>query len=261
MEFGFENVTAILKKIQAAKPYFLVFIVVNKNGENVASSFDKFIGEKNIGKKWFEDAVKENKLLVGDWEIKADNSAHIKYFGEDKKYTMEFTTPVKNSNGQTIGYLNARLDWNYISRLLDEATLRFTQQGFKNSYYYLANSKLNIISHPKVSLLGKSLKEIINDDFQKKYESKNEDVFKYTFNGVDKTAIFVSSTGSGIYKGNAWKLSIGAADVEIFASVKKLSYVILTLIIFIAIIVASLLLFLGGLRVRLLGGVVRWLAL
>ncbi|MBP7653638.1 hypothetical protein KA977_09465 [Candidatus Dependentiae bacterium] len=237
MDFGYEDINKILKKWQTAKPHFLVFILVNKNGENVASSFEKFIGEKNGGKQWFEEAVKEDKLVIRDWEIKAQNSAHIKYFGEEKKYTMEFTIPVKNSSSQTVGYLNARLDWSYIEKLLEYANARFKKQGLTNSYYYLVNSKFEMISHPNKTLIGKNLKDIVNSEFQDKYNSKNEDVFKYTFKGVDKTAIFVTSEGSGNYKGFGWKLSIGAADKEIFASVNKLKNVIFALIIIISIII------------------------
>ena len=237
MQFGYESVSAILKKIQSKKPHFLLFILVNKEGENIAASNEKFIGEKNAGKEWFEQVVKEDKIVIRDWEIKKESSAHYKIFGPEKKYTMEFNIPLKSSSGPTIGYLNARLDWDYIWELLNKANQSFKKQGFTNSYYYITNSKSDLICHPKKEMFGKNLKEAVSEDFFKEYQGKDSSRIDYNFKGADKVAFFKTSNGYGNYKGLNWKMTVCSAKDEIYAAVNKISYILTAIIIGICVII------------------------
>ncbi|HPP88508.1 MAG TPA: hypothetical protein PLM75_11675, partial [bacterium] len=77
LDAGYENVSSYLKKFVEAKDFLKVAILVNKEGVNVASSEEKFVGERNKGKDWFEKAAQAKQTIFSYFEIKSENSATI----------------------------------------------------------------------------------------------------------------------------------------------------------------------------------------
>ncbi|HON56859.1 MAG TPA: methyl-accepting chemotaxis protein, partial [bacterium] len=86
---------------------------------------------------------------------------------------------------------------------------------------------------PKKELIGKYLKDIANEDFQKHILAQDSGSFEYIFDSLAKEIFFIKSAGYKNFSGLDWRICVGAAEKEIYASIYTLrnSLVIITVIL------------------------------
>jgi methyl-accepting chemotaxis protein len=134
-----------------------------------------------------------------------------------QKYITVFTCPIRNQNGQMLGYAAiAVFDQSFSNILNDKKIL-----GTKSSYAFLTDEKGTIIYHPTEDKIGKPVETIqivqIVDRI-KKGENVKSDVISYKYKKDKKLAAYT------VIPNTKWLLVLSGTENEVTAPVRTAAY-------------------------------------
>jgi methyl-accepting chemotaxis protein len=159
------------------------FFVADKNGLIIADNVEKNIGTVNIKERdYFKNAMQGNASISNTIVSKVDG-----------KIVIVFATPIKDNNGTVIGVLANSVYSDFFTSKLSDIKVG------KSGYVYILDSNAVIISHPVKEKINTTsgIKEL-EDIATKKDSSEGSKAqqFTYNYNGADKVASYVKTTGT-----------------------------------------------------------------
>lgn len=173
-------------------PVYLDIFLTDKNGKLVAAGKNKnMVGKDFSEKEWFKNTIRTHSTYVSDM-----------YYSEAlNKPTISYSCPVKDSDGNIIGVISSRLNWDCISNIIDMAKI-----GQNSEIYVVNKDGLVIASKNKSQILKKDL-----SDTPAVKKISGGDKYGYIIDsGKNKTIVtgYAHSLGHNIYKGKGWSVIV-----------------------------------------------------
>lgn len=128
---------------------------------------------------WYKKAKESKKVAITDAYMGATNNILM----------ITIMAPIFNEENIFVGVIGTDI-------ALDTLTQAIGHINFKGGYGVLQDTKGIIIAHPKKELLGKDLGEVL-PELTHQFGSKQEGLFSYHFNGVEKLYAFKVASQSG----------------------------------------------------------------
>ena len=105
-----DTVNRLLKNIVDINVVYHDILLTNNNGEVVAAAVRREdIGLDVSKRSWYSSVSETGKVAVSD----------MYYSGTCGGYTMAYSSPVYNAEGEMVGVLSTRYNWNYIYDIVD----------------------------------------------------------------------------------------------------------------------------------------------
>jgi PAS domain S-box-containing protein len=119
------NLTPLIQLLEKNCPGYLWIGVTDTEGRVIAANDDLLVGKSVANRPWFQEGMKapaimdlhEAKLLATLLPERADEPYQF----------IDFTTPIRNRNGQTIGVIGIHLDWKYFIEQTEHEILTKTR--------------------------------------------------------------------------------------------------------------------------------------
>ncbi|WP_442870496.1 cache domain-containing protein [Aneurinibacillus sp. Ricciae_BoGa-3] len=171
--------------------YYDMF-VVNKEGVVVASGVNQgLVGQDMSNRTWFKETMETNSVYVTDM-----------YFSRAMNgYTIAYSCPVRDDNGEVLGVFTTRFNWSYIYEIIDSVKIN------SDSDLFVINNKGIVIgSRDRKGILEKSLISL-----QAVRNLMAGDKYGYTIekeHGRDKIFAFCRTKGYNAYKGKEWSVIV-----------------------------------------------------
>ena len=204
-----ENIQNVLNKFAELNDGYTVLIYTDKEGNfvasnTVASSGDdidssKFSGKSFSDQVWFQKSINEefsddeDKLLLGTYVEAFIDDPIRKEIGLEKSMGSGFSTVVKNSNGESIGVVSARLRPSWM------------EDGFVEMYSSLSREGL---ASARMLIVDKNGKIVL--DFEPSQGQGNFEI-DYSKSGKDLDAEYMQAF-EGIKEGNASFFEVTSND-------------------------------------------------
>ena len=226
MQYGWEELSAMLKKLVSLRKGYIGSFVLDSNGVCMAGSSANFIQYNVSGQQWFEN-LKSKEYQISDVINYKDLSLIT---NKKDNYSVIFIKKIGLGDGTVIGYLLNILDWSYVQEKLDVLQASYKTEEMHSGYGYLISGDNNtIIAHPDKLLYEKKLESIglipLHNFMKNKMEGKD---IHYNFKNKDKTGIYYRSKGINQEYNFNWVFFIGANDEEIYSKVGYYKTVIIS---------------------------------
>lgn len=136
----------LLKKLVDIYEVYNDLYVLDPDGIVIAAGVHhELIGQSMAERAWFKAAKAENTISVSD----------LYYSTVGKSHTVAYTCPIRNDEGQLIGYFSTRFNWNFIYDIIDSARIG------KNGDIFIINSAGYVIAcRSRKGILTQSLKHL-----------------------------------------------------------------------------------------------------
>lgn len=189
-----QQVTLLLNNLYRIYEVYYDIIMTNVDGEIIATGVNQSIIGKNVSSsEWFRNTIESKKATVSD----------MYYSKNQNGYTVAYSCPIVNLNGDIIGVLSTRFNWNYIYDIIDKAKLSH------NSEVYVINQHgIVIASKVQEEVLKKNLNEVYNivgevingEDYG--YEIEEDD------NKLISVIGYAHTKGYNSYEGKKWSVIV-----------------------------------------------------
>ncbi|MGC8778493.1 MAG: methyl-accepting chemotaxis protein, partial [Candidatus Caldatribacteriaceae bacterium] len=185
-----EEKSKVLTQFVSDHPLLASASLTDKEGTQIADSGGKGLGEKKSDLEWFKVPAQTGKPFLSDIRLSQDLGI----------YVLNISAPVYDDKGEFLGVITSRMD---LRKLGEEITggVQFAKTGY--AYVYCAKHK-DTIYHPDSKFIGKTLEEMgvgfLNEPFQ-----KDQGEVRYTFQKVDKIAVFTKVEPYRLFSGDNWK--------------------------------------------------------
>lgn len=174
-----------LKHVLKIYEVYFELMVVNLDGDIVSTAKDAgLIGQNMATHEWFQRVVQTNKPYVTD----------LYYSDTIRAYTINYSSPIYNDNGQLVGVMSTRFNWQYVMEIVQRANLG------EGSFLYIVNKTGTVIASKDANdILTKSLsqyesvKRAISGTRDSGYEIEHNDLIAFS-----------KSEGYNSYKGKGW---------------------------------------------------------
>lgn len=176
----------LLKLIRTYCVYSDVFLV-NKNGIvfNAAES-TQHIGENWAQEEWYKEAM-QGKVFVSDMQL----------CPAIKKYSVFYSAPITSSEGEVLGVLSTRFNWDFAQEMIDSA-------GFDEDVRaYISNKNGSILAGPKAQGTMRDSLDWL-DAGQATVEGECGYTLESERNGHPIVSGFAKTKGYNAYRGKAW---------------------------------------------------------
>lgn len=200
-----ERANAQLAVFRTGYEYYEAICAANLKGDIVAASDTGLIGKITVSdREYFQQAV-QGKAFVSDMLIS-------RFTG---KPAAAISCPVLKHN-ETVGVLFAIISIKSLSKQFIEPIKAGT-----SGYAYMFSPTGTILAHPDESLVLKA--NVYDFDFGKQMMKIEKGLFSYTFRGKEKIAALQTCPETG------WRIGIVVDRKEIFAPIRHIGYVNLTI--------------------------------
>lgn len=165
-----DGTSALLKDLhQIYEVYYDIYLLNQKGVICAAAIRQDLIGQDQSDRDWFQQAVQGNVAFTDMYRSDTVGA-----------YTVSYCAPVKNKNGQIVGVLTTRFNWNFIVDIINASLV------YSDCKVYLVNSS------------GMLIASTDNRDILKKDFSKFE-AFKKAIDGGNGFIIERDSETNNIY--------------------------------------------------------------
>lgn len=164
---------------------YFELLVVDLTGHVVATAKNhQLIGEDLSGHEWFEQVIKTNQPYVTDLYYSKTIQAH----------TMNYSSPIQDDTGKTIGVMSTRFNWQYVMEIIERANV-----GQDSSLYIINKDGIVIASKDATDILKKDLAHYAT--VQKSIRGIEKSGYQMERNEL---VAFSVSQGYNAYKGKQW---------------------------------------------------------
>ncbi|HOE72465.1 MAG: Methyl-accepting chemotaxis protein I [Deltaproteobacteria bacterium ADurb.BinA179] len=222
-----EAVNARLREINTQYPYFELINVVNTRGDVVASSDPSVIGNYSVtDRPYFQDSLTGKVTLTDAMQSKST--------GEP---VFVVSSPVRNGSEICGVIFGAVKLFAFSEKFIDPVCVG------QSGYAYLCNGEgLTLAHRDKHTVFNLSIGDT---DFFRRMHGKDRGYIEYDFRGTPQMVAFVKNGITG------WYLGIVAIESEIYAPVRHLAYISLTVaLVIIALLVGTIALLTGKLIIN-----------
>lgn len=180
---------ALLRKIYEIYEVYFDLFVIDKSGEIVVASQNQSqVGKNMSDREWFQGAIENDGVYVTD----------MYYSSVVGSYTMGYSCPIHNNDGEIIGVFTTRFNWEYIYDIIDRAKIH------ENSKLYVINSEGYVIaSKDRAGILEMKLTHL--NAVQNIMSGR--DVQGYTIQN-NKIYAYCLTEGYNAYKGKGWSVIV-----------------------------------------------------
>lgn len=178
----------LLKKLVDIYEVYYDLYVLDLEGIVVAAGVHyELIGQSMADREWFQTAKAENNISVSD----------LYYSSVLNSHTVAYTCPIRNDDGQVLGYFSTRFNWSFIYDIIDSARIG------KNGDIFIINNSGYVIA-------CRSRKGILTDNMNHLKAAQlaiGGETYGYLFEQDAKgTKIYgyAHTRGYNAYKGKNW---------------------------------------------------------
>lgn len=214
MNYYLSNLMAEKNKIYH---YYMDFFILDKSGHIIASCMPSAMYIDLSKRNYFIQSVRTQSTVTSDILVGRANGQLI----------VNTVSPIKNLNGELLGYAGTSIYAEYFSKLAENLTL-----GHKG-YYAIVDSSNLVLSHPNQSLIGKEFPYKID---YKNFEENTEKLTRQTVNVNGKEKEFQIYK---LMKNMNWILIASFPEKDMYSESKSFLYSVLIITIF-ALILAML---------------------
>lgn len=203
-DFDYSDVDSLLKHLISDKDNpFSFYMLTKADGTCVGASMPELIGKKNAKKKWHIETLQQGKY-VSNWNKRPDTALLSNPpFQNDDRYTMVFSSAVRDGQNRVIGTINARVKWQLVQKWLNHQIQNFRNSGWKSKSLTVTLEDGTIIAHNDGSAVyEKNLNDFFTDAGSRQ-ELNSQDKGIFTDSGDNKSTIWAFSTvsiGDGRWK-------------------------------------------------------------
>ncbi|GAE31046.1 methyl-accepting chemotaxis protein [Alkalihalobacillus hemicellulosilyticus] len=179
----------LLQRIHQIYEVYYDLFVLDLEGNIVAAAQNNHqVGKNMADREWFQQTVKTKDVFVTD----------MYYSSVVDGYTMNYSSPVLDDQGEVIGVFTIRFNWEYIYDIIDAVKID------ENSQLYVINSKGEVIaSKNREDVFQANLGDI---KAVQKVISRTEKQ-GFTVEGT-KIYAFSLTKGYNAYKGKGWAVIV-----------------------------------------------------
>ncbi|ACL76579.1 methyl-accepting chemotaxis protein [Ruminiclostridium cellulolyticum] len=210
---------ALLKNAEKNKSNIEHVYIVNTEHVIISDTRHTTLGKNLSDRPYSIQTLSEGKPVISD----------VITSEETGKNVSEFTYPVRNADGNLLGYVATTVYMDSFSSVIEDKKIL----GTKSSYVFLADKSANIVYHPDKNKIGKpvetpQIKNIINRPGDKK-----ADVINYDYKGDKKIAAYETISNTG------WLLVLTGTIDEVIAPVTTMANFVLRLSIIMILFVSA----------------------
>ncbi len=214
-DFDYSDVDSLLKQLISDQDNpFSFYMLTKADGTCVGASLPALIGKKNGKKKWHQETLQQGKF-VSNWNRRPDTALLSNPpFGGDDRYTMVFSSAVRDAQGKAIGTINARVKWQLVQQWLSRQIQTFHDSGWKSKSLTITLEDGTIIAHEQgSSVYEKNIKDLLSDETSKQqFSNEKSGIFTDSGNGSAKIWAY-TTVQNGNFK---WKFLISVDKKEFY---------------------------------------------
>jgi len=178
----------LLKKLVDIYEVYLDLYVLDSEGTIVSAGVHhELIGQNLSNKAWFKDAQSLNSISVSDLYLSSVGNLH----------TVAYTCPIRNDEGQLLGYFSTRFNWEFIYDIIDSARI-----GKNGDIFIINNDGFVIACRSRKGILSDNLKHLNAAQHAMQGETYGY-VFEKELTGT-KIYGYAHTRGYNAYKGKNW---------------------------------------------------------
>lgn len=180
---------SLLKKIYEIYEVYFDLFVVDISGEIiVASQNQRQVGKNMSDRKWFQSAIANNDVYVTD----------MYYSSVVGAYTMGYSCPVHDNDGQIIGVFTTRFNWEYIYDIIDRIKINENSRLFviNSEGYVIAAKDRSGILETKLTHLN-AVQKVLSSIEARGYTIQNNNIYAYSL-----------TEGYNSYRGKGWAVIV-----------------------------------------------------
>jgi hypothetical protein len=191
-ESNYSQVSTLLHNlVEIYEVYYDVYLT-DLNGKIVAVGVNKNLVGKDIAhKSWYQETQKNRSVTASDMYVSEGN----------QQGTIAYSCPVHNKNGETIGILSTRFNWNYIYDIIEQAKI-----GNHGEVYIINKEGVVIAAEKREEVLVRNLSQL-----EPVRLVLNGTTYGYTIekSGNDtKICGYALTKGYNTYKGKEWTVLV-----------------------------------------------------
>jgi hypothetical protein len=187
-----EQATKLIQNLVNVYEVYHDILLLNKKGIVIASAKNPhLVGGDQSNRTWFRKVISQNKTYVTDMYI----SRSI------KNYTISYSAPVRDENGEVIGVISTRFNWDYIYDILEKIKLDH-------------QCKVFLISSEGIVLASKLKLDVLKDNLlwlaagEQAVLGKTGYSIECARNGQWKAFGFSRTKGYNSYPGKGWSVIV-----------------------------------------------------
>lgn len=179
------NAQSLLKNIFDIYEVYYDFLIIDKTGKVIVSAQNEHqVGQNMAERKWFKDTMEAGSVQVTD----------MYYSKGVKGYTMGYSSPIHNNDGEVIGVFTTRFNWEFIYDIIDKVKL-----GDQSMLYLVNREGYVIASKDRKGTLETNLsdltavQDILSEKQRRGYTIENDHIYAYCL-----------TEGYNAYQGKGW---------------------------------------------------------
>lgn len=180
-----QDAEKLLKNIYDIYEVYYDFLIVDTNGKIVVSAQNEDqVGKDMANRKWFRETIETNSVYVTDM-----------YYSEVVDgYTMGYSSPIHNDEGELIGVFTTRFNWEFIYDIIESVKL-----GDQSMLYLVNQEGFVIASTDRKGTLEKNLnyleavQKVLGNEETRGFTVEEDHIYAYCL-----------TKGYNAYKGKGW---------------------------------------------------------
>lgn len=184
----------LLKNIYNIYEVYNDLFVINKNGEVVAAAQNQDqVGKSMADREWFQETIRTNSVYVTD----------MYYSSVVDGYTMNYSSPIHDDNGEIIGVFTTRFNWEYIYDIIDKVKIGKESKIYliNSDGFVIASKERNGILETNLSHL-QAVKKVLTKQSTRGFVIENNYIYAYCL-----------TEGYNAYKGKGWSVIVAESIV------------------------------------------------
>jgi hypothetical protein len=180
---------AFMKNIYDIYEVYFDLFVVDMSGEIIVAAQNQGqVGKNMSDREWFQETVRTNHVHVTDMY----NSPVV------SGYTMGYSSPIRNDDGESIGVFTTRFNWEFIYDIIDRVKIdeRSKLYAINSEGYVIASKDRSEILETKLTHL-KAVQNILSGRETRGYTIENNQIYAYCL-----------TEGYNAYKGKGWSVIV-----------------------------------------------------
>lgn len=180
---------ALLKNIYEIYEVYFELLVVDLEGNIVVTAKNQHeVGKSMADREWFKETIANNDVYVTDM-----------YYSEVAQgYTMSYSSPIRDDQGNVIGVFSTRFNWDFIYDIIDNVKIDEQSQLFvinKEGIVIASKNRENILTKKLTDM--KAVNRVLSGQKTRGYEIENNQICAYCL-----------TQGYNAYKGKGWSVIV-----------------------------------------------------
>lgn len=189
----YDKATALMKNIVQIYEVYYDLYLANLEGKIIATGVNQKIVGQDVSKEdWFVETVRQNSVHVSD----------MYYCTNTGGYTVAYSCPVRDNDGNTVGVFSTRFNWEFIYEIIDSARI-----GSTGDIFVINKDGLMIASRDRSGILRDSLIQL-----EAVKKAISGELYGYSIekdrNSKMKIFGYAHTKGYNAYKGKKWSVIV-----------------------------------------------------